>query len=465
MTRLVWPLLILTLSPGLARGSDLGERATVVRFELTQATRWGESVYLLGDLPELGGDDPTRAPKMVHEGQGRWSLSLALPPARAYRYAFLLRRDDPAALAERGNARQLGPTRSAVTPGHAPRRVRVRYLTGWARPRLVHRQADGSWQSLELSPTGPGRRPGERAFTGELETVSPQLELRFEDGAGGVDLAPGGAPYRTGYTAFTVLEGSVHAYADGMLPAPGRGRVVEVPAWRSDLLGNSRPLHVYLPRSYDREPGRRYPVLYAHDGQNLFLGQGPFGGWRMDEALDALIGAGRMREVIVVGVGNTPARMSEYIPDEDEGRASRYGRFLCEELKPWVDQNLRTLTGPAETGLLGSSLGGLVSVYLAWERPEVFGRAGSLSGSFWLQGWVQRRLPGAPRGRLWLDSGSGGPSGDSVWHTLGVRDALLQQGWVLGRELGHRVDPGAPHQEPYWRARVGEALEFLFPAE
>lgn len=453
------PLLLLTAAPLLAQG-----RVTV-HFEVDQGTRWGESVYLMGDLPELGADDPTRAPKLVHQGQGRWSLDVSLPAARPYRFAYLLRQDDPAALARRDNARQLGPTRQAVTPAGAARQVRVRYLSGWARARLVHRQPDGTWAAVEMQASGAGRGGSERAYTAAFETRAPELELRFEDGAGGRDLAPGGAPYRTGFAAFTVIDGSVCAAADGPLPTPGRGRVVRIPAWRSNLLGNERPVLIYLPRSYERDPQRRYPVLYAHDGQNLFLGEGMFGGWHLDEALDDLIARGRMREVIVVGVGNTSARMDEYIPDEDEGHASRYGRFLSEELKPWVDQNLRTLPGPADTGLLGSSLGGLVSVYLAWERPETFGRAGSLSGSFWLDAWVKRRLPGAPRARLYLDSGTAGSSGDSVWDTLGVRDALLAQGQVLGRDLLHVIDPGAAHQEPYWRARVGQALEWLFPAE
>lgn len=455
-----WLLLISLASSALAAP----ERKVPVAFARQQATRWGESVYLLGDLPELGGGDPRRALRMLPDGAGGWALTVALPPERAFRHQFLLRQDAAGALADPRNAFALGPVEEATTPGAAPRLVRVRYLTGWSRPRLVHHRPDGSWAAVDLRPAGPGRGAGEQAFTGELLTTSPLLELRFEDGSGGQDLAPGGGPYRTGYGAFTVVDGSVHPEAAGPLPTPGKGRVFRIPAFRSAVLGNARPVHVWLPRGYDGG-ARRYPVLYVHDGQNLFQGEGPFGGWGLDETLDRLVDQGRLSELIVVGVGNTPARMSEYIPEEDGGQASRYARFLIEELKPWVDARLRTLADPAHTGVLGSSLGGLVSLHLAWERPEVFGRAGSLSGSFWLDGWLSRKTPGAPQGRVWIDSGSGGSSGDGALGTLALRDALLRQGWTLGANLGHLLDPGAPHQEPAWRARVGQALEFLFPAE
>jgi predicted alpha/beta superfamily hydrolase len=158
--------------------------------------------------------------------------------------------------------------------------------------------------------------------------------------------------------------------------------------------------------------------------------------------------------------------MREYMPEEDEqGQAGAYGRFLVEKVKPWVDARWRTRPEREHTGLLGSSLGGLVSLYLGWERPDVFSRVGCLSGSFWLQGWVRTLEDERRPLRIWLDSGNRGPSADSAEHTILVRDMLLRRGWVLGRDLEHFVDLGASHNERFWRGRVHRALRFLFPPE
>lgn len=442
-----------------ARAQELAS----VRLEATQPTVWGESAYALGDLPALGGGDPTRALRMTPAGPHRWALDVALPAGVTYRWVVLVRSNAPGALGDPGNARVVSSVRQEVAPGKpVERRVRVRYLSGFAAPRLVFERDAGRWEEAALRRAGPGRGPGEALWEVEVATTLPALAFYAHDGAGHEDLAPGGGPYRATRADLVLASGEVLADLPPARRSPSRLLVVR--DWHSRSLGNARDLFVYLPRDYDASQ-RRYPVLYMHDGQNLFDRQAMMGGWRAQEALDREIAAGRVEDLIVVGVANTPARMQEYLPPESGGRADAYARFLTDELKPWVDAHLRTRPGRDDTGVLGSSLGGLVSFYLGWERPDVFGRVGSLSGSFWLREHLGAIEHDAPRGlRVWLDSGTAGSSGDSYEDTVAVRDLLLGKGLVLGRDLRHVVDLGAAHSEPYWAARLGPALGFLFPA-
>lgn len=466
-TRPAFPaLLLLGLllgAPTVAAASDVA-----VRFQVDQATAWGESVYLLGDLPALGHGDPTRALRMVPAASDRWSLEVALPAGASYRYTYLIRSNDPARAGDADNAWRVAPIDSALVPGApAARTVRVHYYSGWQRVWLRLHEASGT-REVALQDGGPGRRPGERCWTAAVAVDGSEVAFDLHDGAGGGDRAPGGDVYRTGFATVTVADGQVF---DGrrtpseLSGAARQGRVQQVARFDSKLLGNTRPVWVYLPRGYDRT-ARRYPVVYMHDGQNLFGPNAMFGGWGVEEACDRLIAAGQLPELIVVGVGNTPRRMDEYIPDPDGGDATRYGAFLSDELKPWVDRTFRTRPEREQTGLVGSSLGGIVSLYLGWTRAEVFSRIGSLSGSYWLRTWIE--APGAPPAqglRVWIDSGDQGPTADGLEGTVFARDQLLRRGFVLGGDLGHGVARGGAHNEPSWRRRVGDVLRFLFPPE
>jgi predicted alpha/beta superfamily hydrolase len=441
-----------------------GDALVPVRFEVQQPTVWGESVYLLGDLPELGGGDPVRALRMRYVGPTTWRLDVALPAGATYRRVFLVRRDDADAQGDPNNARAVSSVDQRTVPGVAPQRsVRLRYVSGFAPCRLSYEQRPGRWAEATFQQVGPGRGPGEALLEVTVQTTTRELQFVPHDDHGHQDLAPDGGPYRTPMASVVLQDGEL---LPDLPPARRSGsRVVTVRAWYSHVLGNARDVFVYLPRDYDRTT-RRYPVLYMHDGQNLFDPDAFMGGWHAGETADRLIAAGRVEDLIIVGAANTPDRMAEYQPPECGGTGDRYGRFLTDELKPWVDATFRTRPGREDTGVLGSSLGGLISFYLGWDRPDVFTRVGSLSGSFWIDGHLQAIDPApAPKGvRFWLDSGTAGPSNDSYSDTVRARDLLLAKGLVLGRDVQHEVDIGAQHSEPYWRGRFGDALEFLFPA-
>jgi predicted alpha/beta superfamily hydrolase len=248
-------------------------------------------------------------------------------------------------------------------------------------------------------------------------------------------------------------------------------------AFHSRFLGSDRDVAVYLPPGYDAHLRQRYPVLYLHDGQNLFDGATSFipgQEWRVDETAEALISADAVRPLIIVGIYNAGGeRIREYTPTKDAryggGGADAYGRMLVEELKPFIDGQYRTRTGPRDTGLGGSSLGGLVSLYLGLKHPETFGKLAVVSPSAWWDAGViirqVRALDKKPHLRIWLDTGTAETMGGrpATADTRRLRDALVARGWRLGKDLTYVEAEGAAHNEAAWARRVGPILRFLFP--
>jgi predicted alpha/beta superfamily hydrolase len=265
-------------------------------------------------------------------------------------------------------------------------------------------------------------------------------------------------------------------------------RFLRLQIFRSRFLPGRRDIVVYLPEAYLADPTRRFPVFYLHDGQNLIDGRTSFVAhrtWQADTAADTLTRANEIEPIILVGINNTGVRrMAEYTHTRDPrrggGEGSRYGRLLVQELKPLIDHTFRTLPDAANTAIGGSSLGGLVSLSIALDYPDVFGKAAVLSPSVW---WNQRailhRVGGArprPNVRIWLDMGTA----EGLRH---LRDTdllyrrLLQRGWrdsPLHTTWHHATNtppdlhylrvPNALHDESAWAARFPDVLRFLFPS-
>jgi predicted alpha/beta superfamily hydrolase len=252
---------------------------------------------------------------------------------------------------------------------------------------------------------------------------------------------------------------------------PSQGSLVTIPDFYSPQLDNSRDITLYLPPSYDENTAKRYPVLYMHDGQNLFDPATATNGveWQVDESFDRLIGQGAVREAIVVGIDNTPDRISEYTPTVDPtyggGNADAYLDFIQQTLKPYVDAHYRTLTDAPDTMMMGSSLGGLLSCYAGLTRSTVYGAVGCMSSSFWWDDESFTHTVQAYQGkkpvRIYLDAG-GVDDGQAQTETF--RDALLADGWVSGDDMLYVFDPDGAHNEASWAARLPTALEFLLPA-
>ena len=287
----------------------------------------------------------------------------------------------------------------------------------------------------------------------------------------------------------------------------GQGELLPEERIASRYLKTNRTVRVWLPASYDLEPKRRYPVLYVHDGQNVFSSAGPnacfgWGGWELDKIVERLCASNQMREIIMVAIDNSRFRYQEYrgpagrasaAQRSDPDRFRNYAAFLAKELKPKIDRDYRTLKAPAHTAVMGSSLGGICSLAIAWEYPRVFGAAASLSGSFqiekrqFLETVLQpyRRQP--KPFRIYLDSGRIDYTGDDDGraNTTAVALELRRIGWKEGKNLMHYVqeevltEPDleragvrrdkwaeaqhSQHNELYWRLRVWRPLTFLFP--
>lgn len=250
--------------------------------------------------------------------------------------------------------------------------------------------------------------------------------------------------------------------------------------FHSNILNNDRDVIVYLPAGYDATKRTRYSVFYMHDGQNLFDGATSFipgQEWRVDEIAQSLIAARKIEPLIIVGVYNNKDRINEYTPAADAkykmgGKADLYGRMLVEELKPFIDSHYRTKKGAEHTGLGGSSLGGLASLYLALKYPKVFGRVAVVSPSVWFANkqivhYVEA-LPKKPNVRIWMDMGTKeGRTPEEAQQTVNdarlLQKTLVKKGWRVGRDLKYFEAEGAEHNEAAWAARVEAILAFLFP--
>lgn len=267
-------------------------------------------------------------------------------------------------------------------------------------------------------------------------------------------------------------------FGAGAAAAPREGRVV-LRHWDDVLDG--RAIRVYLPPGYDNDASARYPVLYLLDGQNLFDEKTSFAGeWHADETCDAGIAAGRIAPLILVGIDNAgEKRIDEYTPWKDAARGGGGGKRhlarIVRELKPVIDAEYRTLPGPEDTGIGGSSLGGLMTLYAALEMPRTFARFAALSPSLW---WADERTArefearrpvdvrvyadmGTRESRV-LQDADGNGADDAIDALRRLRDVLERRlrdpGGLLVVE-----DEGAIHNEAAWTRRLPGALEFLFP--
>jgi alpha-amylase len=248
-----------------------------------------------------------------------------------------------------------------------------------------------------------------------------------------------------------------------------------------------RPVDVWLPPGYAESPERRYPVVYLHDGQNLFDGERSISGaaWEIDRAMARLIREKRAKDAILVGVWNAgDERWAEYFPQKalayaapgeassamerlpGDLRGDAYLRFLVEELKPVIDRTFRTLPDRANTFIMGSSMGGLASANAVAEYPAVFGGAACLS-THWPPGGgvaiehLRRRFPRAGEHRFYFDHGTVALDAAYAPHQRRMDEAMRALGYREGRDWVTRVFEGADHSERAWRARVEEPLAFL----
>jgi predicted alpha/beta superfamily hydrolase len=234
-------------------------------------------------------------------------------------------------------------------------------------------------------------------------------------------------------------------------------------------LGNQRPIFVWLPPSYSDQPDRTYPVLYMQDGQNLFTDELAFGReWQVDEQMARLSALGL--EAVIVGIPNAGEhRMAEYSPFRDAhgntGRGDQYLQFLFDEVMPLIQREFRVTHARETTGIMGSSLGALISLYAFFRHPERFGFVGGMSPALWFNDCALLELiEHAPfvEGRIYLDMGTA--EGDEhLAHVQQLHAGLLRKGYRPGETLFYVEEDDAGHDEDAWARRLRTALYFLLP--
>jgi predicted alpha/beta superfamily hydrolase len=324
------------------------------------------------------------------------------------------------------------------------RTLRVHYPAGRGPMRL---RTDLDWDAdvhpIEVSADG-------ETSTFRLEARRPFVYVKalVEEG-GGKPRWCVGANLLLPMTADHVAD--VYPYFD----APEEGTFSPVIERDSPILGRKHLIRAYLPPGYQENTLRRYPVLYMQDGKNLFFPEDAFLGreWGVDEALRLLDKMNAVDRVVVVGVYSGD-RMQEYTKPGYEA----YARSLVEEVKPAVDARIRVLASPRETGLLGSSLGGVVSFYTAFQHPEAFGYAACMSSTFSHKDDLVERVLSEPKrpSKFYLDSGW---PGDNYEVTLAMAMALSRSGYKVREDFLHLVFPLEAHDELAWGRRLHLPLQ------
>ncbi len=337
--------------------------------------------------------------------------------------------------------------------------------------------------SHELTRQDDGRYAITLAF--ERET---NLEFKFtrgswetvEKGAGGEEIDNRLLTVEaSGTQEFTVVR-----WSDGTPPPSTITGDIETTIMPGFLGG--RRIWVYLPPGYGTDTEARYPVLYMFDGQNVFDDATSFAGeWKVDETLETLIPAEDVRPIIVVAVDNGgEQRVPEYTPwpdpERDGGQGIAHLQAIVGTLIPYIDQTYRTLATPAGRALAGSSLGGLMSLYAAYEHDDVFGQIAALSPSLWWDDQHMLRHAQAagdkPAVRVYMDMGTledgmtvdedpRNGIDDNIDQLRAMRAALVEQGFVLDTDLKVVEAAEARHNETYWAMRFPDVVKFLFPPE
>jgi predicted alpha/beta superfamily hydrolase len=356
-----------------------------------------------------------------------------------------------------GSLPELGPWRADGRVMEGTGRERTVRLTAPPGTSFEYKFTLGSWDREALGPAGTVPRNHRLVVDGEVEATHEISDFKKDP----------------------------REYIADWKGSGVEGRLVYWTDVASAHLGPTRHVEVWLPPGYDETPAARYPVLYMHDGQNLFDPRIANTGidWGVDEAVVRLVKRGVIPPVIVVGVWSTADRGPAYSPWHG---APDYARFLIEELMPRVNAEFRTLTGPANTAVMGSSMGGLLSFFLVTHHPDVFGACGCVSTHFPLSEMaVAENFPDVtraeqpdttpyivrdiaaglkvPRGvRYWFDYGGQGLDSTYAATHAAVGTWLTGQGLVEGRDFVIRRYADATHNEASWRARLDDPLTFLF---
>ena len=437
----------------------------------------GSALHVATDRPELSSMTTTGAVRMFNSGGNSWVGRIAIQGSTvstSATYRFTPRTTSSTTHCTTGNGNLSGTAFTTNLPSWNPgySGKTIYYHSTWTNVVVHHRVGETeTWtDSAVMTRIGQGRNAGEHRYRveGVGEPGRPlEFVLRGMVGTNVVWDNPtvGGLNnnYYTRLDAFFIQDKNIFNYIPpATVSAP---QVITVANWPSSYTANgipSRGGRIYLPRGYTQNTSKRYPVLYMHDGQNVFDPGGAFGSWSADAAATREITQGRMRETIIVAVNNTGSRMSEYGTPQDGYTGNYYLMYLANNVRPTINASYRTLTNRMDTGNMGSSLGGLISAYIGLSS-NVFGLVGAVSPSYWygpnFRNWINTQpTKGA---RIWQCAGT--DEGASMWdHFWPVYTYYLQDDYIVNDDLKYAIGCGQGHNEAAWAARVAGAFQFLY---
>lgn len=448
-----------------------------VSFVTVSNTGPGRSLYVVGSHPDLGEWSPTASIRLAWSPGNVWSGQVAVQAGVTAEYKFISRLDSSGQHCQPTNVEWMsGPNLTSAMPVQpaAPYSGKTMYYhSAWTSAYVLFSTDFSNFVSTNLAQVGAGRTSGEYLYRAAGFGIEGQpiqfVCYGYLNGTQYWDNAPyggyGSGDYFTPLDVFFLQDGQVFNYTPPPAPSPPTIVTQFVSSSYSNIPG--RNVRVYLPRGYTNNAWKRYPVLYMHDGQNVFSPAGF--SWGFHHTATREISQGRMREAIVVGVDNTTNRLAEYCPPGDrvlgnEGIGEDYTAFLVHNVRPYVDWNYRTLNDRANTFAAGSSMGGLISAWMTL-RTNVYGGAGVMSPSFWTAsnfvGWiVSNETKGS---RLYLDAGTD-ESDPLMWEPFWVvRAYFMQDGYVENGDMLTRIGCGAVHNEAAWSNRVHHMIRFLLP--
>ncbi|HEY8241555.1 MAG TPA: alpha/beta hydrolase-fold protein [Kiritimatiellia bacterium] len=460
-------LLVLAL-PALAR-SPYRE---VAGFGYVSNTGVGRSLYVVGNHADIGSWNPAQSVRLYFTAGNVWTGGVAVQSGTALEYKFISRDDGSGTHCDSNNAQWMdGANLVTQVPAQADAPYAGKtllYHSGFTNVVLLYASAGGAFTSVPMTRIGQGRSTNEWLYRADgFGEAGESLQFVPWDGGTNYDHAPysgyGGGDYYTTLDAIFLQDGDVFNYWPPSIVSASR--IAETNVGSSYAAIPGRRIRIYTPRGYDQNTWKSYPVLYMHDGNNIFSTNCDVCSWQANTTADKEISQGRMRECIIVGVDNSPNRLAEYGPPGDNiagtnGIGDQYANFLVHNVRPTIDFHYRTLNDVDNTMTLGSSLGGLISTYLGLQT-NIFGKIGPMSPSYWtgpkLVGWIDSN---ATLGlRIYMDWGTGESSmWDQGWNVYGL---FLKDGYAVNRDIVQVVGCGDLHNEAAWAGRLPGAFQFL----
>lgn len=442
-----------------------------------QSVANGSALFVAVDRPELNSLTTTGAIKMWNSGNNNWVGRFALPANEAdssVGYRLFTRTTSSSTYRNTGNGTipQSGPTANLAkwNPGYTGKTVYA--LSTWTNVTVYYNQGNDVWgHSPVMTRLGQGRNGNESKYvvTG-IGVAGKTLEFVLHGYANNVEQwgnpSQGGIGnnYVTPLDQLFIQDGMVFNYEPPSTVS--QPSVSSVNSWSSSYTNNGIPTRggrVYLPRGYTQNTTKRYPVLYMHDGQNVFDPGGDFGSWSADPAATAEIAGGRMRETIIVAINNTGSRMSEYGTPQDGYTGNYYLLYIKNNIMPSINGTYRTLTNRMDTGNMGSSLGGLIAAYQGLST-NVFGLIGAVSPSYWYGPTFTQWINSQPtKGkRIWQYAGDN-ESDSQMWNPFWqTYDYYMADGYVIGDDMKIAVGFNQGHNEAAWKLQLPESFRYLY---